>query len=441
MAAEMTYSSLSYSSLLRQSWPIILANASVPVLGLIDTAVIGHFGTLSELASLAMAALIFSFVYWSFGFLRMGTTGFVARADGVNNTNELMRVVLQSSLLAFVIALLLLVSQVFILWLSLLLLSAPADIVADIKTYFYIRIWGAPATLLHYVMIGVFIGLGDSRRVLYLQLFLNITNAILDVLFAGVYHQGIGGVALGTVIAEYATLALAASFLFKRFAWQNYLGSITRAELLRDIAALFSQNRDIFIRTLFLLLSFVFFTRTSGNFGPVVLAANYILLQLISFSAFFLDGFAFALESVVGKTVGKKSLTEFNLALKRMTVLIFLSAILIGLGIYVVGEYAVALLTNKTQVINVAVEYLPLAVVYVVVSAAAYELDGVFIGAGYSSAMRDCSIASALCFVVAWFAFLKDLGVSGLWIALIVYVFARGLSLFLFLPQLKRRFL
>ncbi len=431
--------SLSYRALANQSWPIILANAAVPLLGLVDTAVIGHYGSVSELAALAMAALIFSFVYWGFGFLRMGTTGFVARAEGENNQQALMKVIVQSGILAIGISVLIILSQVLILFVSLRVLAAPIDIVDSIKAYFHIRVWGAPATLLQYVMLGVFIGLGDSRKILILQLYLNISNGVLDVFFSGALGLGIRGVALGTVIAEYSTLALAVFLLSKKFPLLNYLREIKWVSLFKGMSELVSQNRDIFIRTFFLLLSFAFFARTGGGFGKVTLAANHILLQLVSFCAFFLDGFAYVLESHSGKAIGKGSLSYLNTALKKILLIASTTALFLACMILFVGSDAVGLLTNKTDVIELANRFLPFVSVYVAVSVVAYILDGVFIGAGYTSAMRDCSIVSTLGFGLIWFLFLVPFEALGLWVAFIAYVGFRGLSLYLFLPKLRLR--
>jgi len=282
-----------YSALIKQSWPIILANSTVPLLGIVDTAVIGHFGSVQELASLALAALIFSFVYWAFGFLRMGTTGFVARAYGAKQHDALLLVVKQSCLVAMAIGGILIATQMFILWSALQLLAAPESTVSAVETYFSIRIWGAPATLLQFVFTGVFIGLGASKKILLLQLCLNLSNAMFDVFFAAGLGMGIKGIALGTVIAEYMTLVLGLYLLSDHITLSELFRSEKWLTLRQGLGKLMRQNTDILIRTLFLLLGFAFFTRMSASFGEVVLAANHVLLQYVAFCAFFLDGFAF----------------------------------------------------------------------------------------------------------------------------------------------------
>ena len=441
MLVANTDSSLRYETLIKQSWPIILANAAIPMLGLVDTAVIGHFGSVDELAALAMAALIFSFVYWSFGFLRMGTTGFVARADGANDQVKLVKSIVQSFAIAFAIALAVLFLQTFILFASTQALATPVQLEQFIHDYFTLRIWGAPGTLITYVVMGVFIGLGDSQKILILQIFLNLTNATLDIALAGVFDMGIRGIALGTMLAEYATCFLGLYFVFRKFPFSSFVQAVKSSELSLGFKSLLSQNTDIFIRTFFLLMSFAFFTRTSGSFGSVTLAATHILLQFVAFSAFFLDGFAYVLESLSGKAVGKKSLTYFNLALKRMFVLSALTTCMLTLTIVLFGELGIDALTNKKEVEDFAQSLLLVVALYVALSFVAYQLDGVFIGVGYSSAMRNCSILSTLVFFLVWFACLEAYGAKGLWLSFVVYVFMRGMSLYLHLPKLKKRYL
>ena len=425
--------------LLSQAWPIIAANAAVPTLGLVDTAVIGHFGSVDELAALAMASLIFSFVYWCFGFLRMGTTGFVARAQGAGDETTSMRVVLQSAILAGAISFCLMIFQNLILLVSVHALSAPAQVLNPVSEYFHIRIWGAPATLLNYVATGILIGLGDGRRVMYLQLFLNVANAMLDIILAGVINLGIQGIALGTVLAEYATLVLALFVIAGRFFWAEYLRSFRVAHCFVGASELLSQNRDLFIRTLFLLLGFAFFTRTSAEFGTVTLAANHILLQFITFAAFFMDGYAHVLESHTGHAVGRKCPSYFKAVLKKTSLLSFVSALFLALSLLFFSNTWFTLLTNKVEVIVHAQDFIYFVALYVLVSVGAYQLDGAFIGAGASKAMRNCSIISTLVLILAWFVFFRTYGAKGLWMAFVLYVFIRGFSLYLCLSNLQRR--
>ena len=434
--------SISYRYLLQKAWPIILANASVPLLGLVDTAVIGNVGSITDLGAIAFGALIFSFVYWSFGFLRMGTTGFAAQASGAGDQQE-VRVVLGRALL---IALCLGVVLILIQWpiglaaFSLLDGSAPVEAVA--QEYFDIRIWGAPATLATFALMGLLIGLGKSRTLLIVQLFLNGLNILLDVWFAGILGWGASGIALGTVIAEWTTVLLAGWLVYRTLNERKLLTEVfwPKAKIM-DLSALLktaSANLDIMLRTLILVFSFAFFINQSAKFGDTVLASNHILLQLIAFSAFFLDGYAFVVEALVGGAIGAKRRDVFDLAVRRSTVLALITAILLALVIALVGDIAVILMTDISSVRLAANQLLPFAALYVLFSFAAFQLDGIFIGASFTRQMRDAAALSIAVYFIAWWALSDQHGIQGLWGAMIIYVVARAVALLLFYPSLRR---
>lgn len=434
--------SISYRYLLQKAWPIILANASVPLLGLVDTAVIGNVGSITDLGAIAFGALIFSFVYWSFGFLRMGTTGFAAQASGAGDQQE-VRVVLGRALL---IALCLGVVLILIQWpiglaaFSLLDGSAPVEAVA--QQYFDIRIWGAPATLATFALMGLLIGLGKSRTLLIVQLFLNGLNILLDVWFAGILGWGASGIALGTVIAEWTTVLLAGWLVYRTLNERKLLTEVfwPKAKIM-DLSALLktaSANLDIMLRTLILVFSFAFFINQSAKFGDTVLAGNHILLQLIAFSAFFLDGYAFVVEALVGGAIGAKRRDVFDLAVRRSTVLALITAILLALIIALVGDIAVILMTDISSVRLAANQLLPFAALYVLFSFAAFQLDGIFIGASFTRQMRDAAALSIAVYFIAWWALSDQHGIQGLWGAMIIYVVARAVALLLFYPSLRR---
>lgn len=419
----------------------MLANAMTPLLGLVDTAVIGHFGSTAELAALAVATIIFNFIFWSFGFLRMGTTGFVARAEGAKDSYSVALVTLRSMLIALAAAIALLLLQSGILFLAIYFIAPPDNIIPNIHDYFYIRIWGAPATLTLYVISGVLIGRGNSGYILKLQLFLNGCNAIFDIFFAGFLGWGVEGIAWGTVLAEYLTLLVAILLIARTLPWSTLLPKIKLPQLWEgdQLRLLLAQNRDILIRTLFLLLSFSFFTHISSRFGDTQLAANHILLQIISFSAFFLDGFAHVLESLVGQAIGKQSKTQFNQALSKSSILALLVALMLALIVISLGQTIIAGLTNITEVRVAAVNYLPYIALYIALSVAAFQLDGLFIGASYGSVMRNASIASTSLFLVSWYLFFNYYGNAGLWLAFTLYVAIRAISLLLYVPKLKQQ--
>ncbi len=434
--------SISYRYLLQKAWPIILANASVPLLGLVDTAVIGNVGSITDLGAIAFGALIFSFVYWSFGFLRMGTTGFAAQASGAGDEQEVRAVLGRAVLIALCLGVVLILIQwpIGLAAFSLLDGSAPVEAVA--QQYFDIRIWGAPATLATFALMGLLIGLGKSRTLLIVQLFLNGLNILLDVWFAGILGWGASGIALGTVIAEWTTVLLAGWLVYRTLNERKLLIEVfwPKAKIM-DLSALLktaSANLDIMLRTLILVFSFAFFINQSAKFGDTVLASNHILLQLIAFSAFFLDGYAFVVEALVGGAIGAKRRDVFDLAVRRSTVLALITAILLALVIALVGDIAVILMTDISSVRLAANQLLPFAALYVLFSFAAFQLDGIFIGASFTRQMRDAAELSIVDYFIAWWALSDQHGIQGLWGAMIIYVVARAVALLLFYPSLRR---
>jgi MATE family multidrug resistance protein len=434
--------SITYRYLIEKAWPIILANAAVPLLGLVDTAVIGNVGTVTDLGAIAFGALIFSFVYWSFGFLRMGTTGSVAQALGAADQTEIRAVLGRALILAAALGLMLIVMQCGIRLVALALLNG-SDAVEEVTAqYFSIRIWGAPATLATFALMGVLIGLGNSRQLLLLQLFLNGLNISLDIYFSGVLDWGVEGIALGTIIAEWSTVIFAVWLIMRELNFRREPGNEfwPRSRLL-DAAALkkmLAANRDIMIRTLLLVFSFGFFINQSAQFTDVVLAANHILLQLISFAAFFLDGYAFVVESLVGSSVGAMRRDSFDIAVKRSSILALVTSAALALLLLVFGDLAVAMLTDLEPVQTAAQGSLFLAAIYIFFSFAAFQLDGVFIGASFTRQMRNAAFLSIAVFLFAWWVLIDRFGVNGLWWAMIIYVAARANALLLFYPALRK---
>ncbi|WP_158224598.1 MATE family efflux transporter [Agaribacterium haliotis] len=431
---------LSYRCLINKSWPVILANAAVPLLGLTDTAVIGHVGSTSELAGLAVAALLFNFIYWTLGFLRMGTTAHVAKLDGDNRAIAV--VLAQSALIALCLALLILLAQRYLLLGGLQLLAPPAQVGATVEDYFQLRIWAAPAVLLNYIALGYFIGSGHSRTLLFFQLLLNVSNAVLDILFAVYFDWGLKGIALGTVIAEYVSAALALVVVIRRVKAPCFL-ALKKAQLFEQQAllALFSQNRDLFIRTLFLLLGFALFTHIGGSFGEATLAANHLLLQFLAFAAFFLDGYAYVLEAYAGRALGRGNWLYLREALVRTSLLALVTALLLALVFYGCGPSLALLFTDKSDVLALIPALLPFLALYVLLAVAAYQFDGLFIGAGFASAMRNCSLISFTGFAAVYYGLGSAWLNLGLWWAFIAFALFRAVSLALYLPALKQRIL
>ena len=428
--------------LLRLSWPIILANAAVPLLGLADTAVIGNVGTLAELGAIAFGAVIFSFVYWSFGFLRMGTTGFTAQAAGARDEAEVRATLWRALGVAFALGGALIALQLPIGRLALFLLDGSDEVEALTRGYFHVRIWGAPAALGMFVLMGTLIGLGRGKLLLVVQLFLNGLNILLDVWFAGVLGWGAEGVALGTALAEWTALVLAAGLVFRLLRARHRDAEpflpLARLKALGPLRRALRANFDIMLRTLLLVASFAWFVRQSGQFGDDVLAAHHILLQFIAFSAFFLDGYAYVVEALIGESVGAGDRRRFDVAVRLSTELAAVTAAVLALMILVFGNVAAGLLTVHEPVLAAADRALPMAAIYVALAFAAFQLDGIFIGATRTREMRNASFVSVAVFLAASAVLIPWAGSQGLWLAFIAYVCARALALGCYYPALRR---
>ena len=436
----MNTSTLGYRRVIGLAWPFILANAAVPLLGLVDTAVIGNLGSAQDLGAIAFGALIFSFVYWGFGFLRMGTTGFVAQAAGASDFLEVRAVLGRSLLLAVGLGCLLIVLQLPVQWLAFSFLSGSNDVEQMAALYFSIRIWGAPATLIGFVGTGFLVGIGRSKILLGLQLFLNGLNILLDILLAGVLGLGAAGIALGTVISEWCAVLLGAVLLHRVLLEMSPAGEsfwplgkiLDQKKLAQSLAA----NLDIMIRTLLLVFSFAFFTNQGARFGDIALAANHILLQIISFSAFFLDGFAFAAEGLVGRAFGAGDSLQFMNAVRRTSVLAAISAVVLASIVLLSGADLISALTDLPAVRLAASNLTYLAAIYILLSVAAFQLDGIFIGASCTRQMCCGAIQSVLFFLLFCWMLVPRFGIPGLWWAMILYVVVRAVVLFRYFLQM-----
>lgn len=424
----------------RTAFPIILANATVPLLGLADTAAIGHTGDVQDLGAIALGALVFSFVYWGFGFLRMGTTGFIAQAAGAGNYTEVRDTMLRSVLMGAGIGLVLVVLQSFIGMAALYLLDASEAVKEGVRTYFRARIWGAPATLTTFALLGVLIGLGKTKHLLVLQLVLNGLNIGLNVLFVIGLGWGVKGIASGTAIAEWAAMFVGLWMVYGllnrmegEWSWQRL---VRRDKFVQMLAA----NGNIMIRTLALLLSFAWFANQGARFGDSILAANHVLLQFVSFSAFFLDGYAYVVEMMVGKAIGARDGDRFHKELKQANQLAGGTAFLLALLFFLFGSPAIHGLTNDEQVRAIAQHYLPYASAYILFSFYAFQMDGVFIGATKSMEMRNASVFSFVVFLACVALLSTPMGNAGLWLSFIIYVIVRGLSLGFYLPRVNALF-
>lgn len=411
------------------AWPAIISNVSIPLLGLVDAALLGHLDSPDHLAAVAVGGAILSFLYWGFGFLRMGTTGEVARAMGSEDEERALVSLGRAALLAVTIAALLLLLHRPLLNLGLAVMSPREDVGSLAGTYAGIRLLSAPAVLLTYTVVGWFIGRQNTRWPMLVLIATNLVNIILDAVLILGLGLASTGAALATVIAEYLGLGLAIAGLLR--SGLPALSARARARIV-DLAGLRSvlrSNTELFVRTLMLLFAFAFFTAAGEQLGTSVVAANAIMMQFLLFSAFALDGFAYAAEGLTGEALGRGDPPAFHRVTQRCALWSGGAALLISAVILLGRPLLFPLLTDLPDVAAVMRAQALWLVVMPLASAPSYLLDGVFVGAGATRAMMATMVGSALgVYLPAWFL-AQGLGNDGLWLAFLLFNAARGLSL------------
>ncbi len=419
--------------------PITLSNATTPLIGFVDTAVIGQTGEAHLIGAVAVGANIFSLLFWAFGFLRMGTTGLTAQAVGARDDAEVAANLARPMLIGLVAGLALVVLQAPLANAALALVAASDQVTAAAATYVTVRIWGAPAALVNYALLGWFIGQGRADTAFALQLVLNGINLALSVLFVLVFDWGVTGVAAAVVVAEVAALALGALLAARRLTrlsprWRE-------ADILDPVrfARVLSVNADIMIRTLCLLTIFFIMTASAARADDLTLAANALLLAITSVTVYFLDGYAYAAETLVGQAVGARDRERFGRAAVLSTNWAAVTSLVLTVVLFVAGERIIAAMTPDEAVRAAAAEFLPWAALTPVIGVWCFQLDGIFIGATETRAMRNMMIASLAVFLVAWWALTHDYGNHGLWAALLISYVARALSLWAAMPALVAR--
>jgi MATE family multidrug resistance protein len=407
------------------------------LLGVVDIAVIGRLPGPAYIGAVALGALIFTFVFWGFGFLRMGTTGLTAQALGAADQREIRASLGRALLIAAAVGAGLIALQWPIGAMAFAALDGSGKVEGLARSYFAIRIWAAPATLANYALLGWFIGLGQARTALALQLVLNLSNMVLDALFVLGLDMGVQGVAAGTLIAEVLAAALGLSLARRHLgraggSW-SLPALLDRTRLVRTVAV----NRDIMIRTLALMGVFVWFMAQGARQGDMLLAANAVLMQFVSVAAYFLDGVAFAAEALVGRAVGAARRAMLVAAMRLSTGWAAALAVVASLLFAILGPTMIDGLTIDASVRLSAREYLPWAALAPLAGVWSFQLDGIFIGATRSGEMRNAMLLSLAIFLVGWWL-LRPLGNHGLWGALYVSYAARTITLLRYLPRLVR---
>lgn len=407
--------------------PSIISNITVPLLGLVDVTIVGHLGSASYIGAIAVGGMLFNMIYWIFGFLRMGTGGLTAQAYGQHNTQEGTRILLRSLSVSLLLALTLLVLQYPIRLIAFMLIDASPEVQELATRYFHICIWGAPATLGLYSFTGWFIGMQNSRYPMYIAITQNIVNIAASLFFVFVLHMKVEGVALGTLIAQYAGVIMA--YLLCISHYHPFRQQVQRMQLFERNAMkrFFLVNRDIFLRTLCLVAVTVFFTSTGATYGDVVLAVNTLLMQLFTLFSYIMDGFAYAGEALSGKYTGSNDKIRLHQTVRNLFGWGSAMALLFTLTYLWAGQNFLQLLTNDTEVIAASGTYLLWTVAIPFCGFSAFILDGICIGTTSTRIMlKSMATASALFFGV-YFLCSGSWGNHALWMAFLVYLAVRGL--------------
>jgi MATE family multidrug resistance protein len=418
------------------AWPIMLSNVSVPLVGAVDTAVVGHLPDPAYIGAVALGAIIFSFLYWGFGFLRMGTTGLVAQDVGSGDRNALRATLARALIIAAGLGVAIVAFSGVIGRVAFWALEGSPEVEGIATQYYAIRVFSAPAALINYAILGFVIGLQNTRAALALQLVLNGTNVFLDILFVMVFGWGVQGVAAATVIGEYAAMLVGLVLVYRILGelggrWHRY--SLWDRSRMRSLLRV---NLNIFLRTVCLILAFFYFTSTGAKLGDVILAANAVLMHFQLFMAYSLDGFAHATEALAGSAYGARNKQAFRSAVRASTVFAAIAAGIYCLGYAVLGSFIIELITGIEEVRQTALDYLPWLIVTPLLSVWSFQLDGIFIGTTRTVEMRNAMMISLGIYLAAVWVLLPIWGNHGLWAALMVFMVARAVTLGLLYPRI-----
>ncbi|MEM8631079.1 MAG: MATE family efflux transporter [Pseudomonadota bacterium] len=436
-APEGSRRAITHKRVLTIALPIVLSNATVPILGAVDTGVVGQMGEAAPIGAVGIGAIVISALYWIFGFLRMGTVGLTGQAEGAGDRAEVCAILTRALMIGGAGGLLVIALQAPLFWAAFEISPASEEVESLASQYMGIRVWSAPAAIGIYAVTGWLIALERTRGVLVVQLWMNGLNILLDLWFVLGLGWGVGGVAFATFLAEWTGLALGLWLCrdaFRGKLWRDWTRVFDRLRLVR----LANVSSDILIRSVLLEAVFVSFLLYGGKFGDVTLAANQILLQFLHITAYAMDGFAFGAEALVAQAMGARNLPALRKGAVYTSIWGLVSVIILAMLFAVAGGNIIDLLAKAPEVQAEARAYLPWMVFAPLAGVAAWMFDGIFIGATRSADMRNMMIVSAAIYGVSVLLFVPPLGNHGLWLSLIISFVARGVTLGLRYPALER---
>jgi len=426
-------------NILRLAIPNIIANITVPLLGMVDMFIVGHLSSELFIGAIALGTMIFNFIYWSFSFLRMGTSGFTAQAFGAKNRQEIVNILLRSLSVAIIAGLVIVALQNLILFLAFSFIDTSEQVKIYASEYFHIYIWAAPVVLGMYAMTGWFIGMQDSKTPMFISILVNIINITLSLIFVFVLKMEMKGVALGSLIAQLSGFALCLlvwNIKYKRLKPFLHLRFI---KSLSDLIPFFKVNSDIFLRTICLIIVTTFFTSASAKMGDTLLAVNSMIMQLFILFSYMMDGFAYAAEALTGRFVGERNPTMLRLLIKRLFVWGTGLTLFFVLLYFLFSDNIIGFLTDKEIVVKTAKEYLGWVLLIPVAGFAAFLWDGIFVGMTASKQMRNSMFVAMVSFFIIYFLFKSSMGNNALWFAFITYLAMRGIMQAVIFRKIKFR--
>ena len=417
-------------SILKLAIPNIISNITIPLLGLVDMILMGHLDSAIYIGAIALGGTIFSVLYSFFSFLLAGTTGFTAQSYGNNDKTEIIYSLYRSVCIGIPIIILILSLQIPIAKISSLLLDGSNEVKELAITYFYVRIWAAPANILLYCLNGWFVGMQNTKIPMFIAILINVMNIILSFILVIIFEQNVKGVALGTVIAQYSGLTLAIVLLIKNY--KSYFVKINKEILfnIEKIKRFFRVNRDLMIRSFLLIISIAFFTNQSAKLGNNILAINMILLQSFYIFSYFTDGFAYAGEALVGKFVGSNDKTNLQKVVRLLLTWGFAISIPFTILYALFPTDFVKIISDNTEILTEVQPYYIYMIIIPLITFTAFIWDGIYIGATASKAIRNTMIISTIfVFIPSWYILMPRFGNHGLWMAFLCFMIARGLAM------------
>lgn len=426
--------------ILRLAIPNVLTNITIPLLGMVDVYLMGHLESIHYLGGVALGSALFNFLYWAFAFLRMSISGLAAQSYGRVDNEEMAIVMQRGALIAAAGSLLLITFQMPLADLGLSILEGSPEVKDQARRYFAIRIWDAPASIMLFVFYGWYLGMQNSVYPMVIALTVNIVNIILSFVLVRLFGMDVDGVALGSVLAQYVGLILALILFFKKYRWIIPYFTRKLSILLTNMSNFLSVSTNIFIRTLFVILVFTFFTSKSAGIGDITLAANSVLLQYMLLFSYFLDGYGYAAEALIGKLFGARNRLKLSYSVHMLLRWGLGFAIVFSAAYLILGETLLSLFTRQTEIIETGKQYLLWAVMMPLVSFLTYIFDGVFIGIGGSVQMRrSVVIAAVFFFFLPFYILFPYLGNHAMWLSMFLFMVVRSLYLTISYPRIIKR--